>query len=135
MKFIQILEEPIEPGGLVEWVPSVPGGLGGWLDDTRLTSHNHEQHLRDAFDYRVRTRKEGGRESWLGLSINFDEPLSIPAIRAALSQWIDRHEVLRSHVIIKADGEPKGTRIFGPVVRELRAKNFMKIISLAPEVL
>ena len=42
MKFIQILEEPIEPGGLVEWVPSVPGGLGGWLDDTRLTSHNHE---------------------------------------------------------------------------------------------
>ncbi|OBC07653.1 condensation protein [Gordonia sp. 852002-50816_SCH5313054-c] len=114
MKFIQILEEPIEPGGLVEWVPSVPGGLGGWLDDTRLTSHNHEQHLRDAFDYRVRTRKEGGRESWLGLSINFDEPLSIPAIRAALSQWIDRHEVLRSHVIIKADGlhrlsTPEGT--------------------------
>ena len=34
-----------------------------------------------------------------------------------------------------ADGNPKGTRIFGPVARELRAKNFMKIISLAPEVL
>ena len=33
------------------------------------------------------------------------------------------------------DGNPKGTRIFGPVARELRAKNFMKIISLAPEVL
>lgn len=104
MKFIQILEEPIEPGGLVEWVPAVPGGLGTWLDDSRLTSHNHEQHLRDAFDYRMRTRREGGRESWLGLSINFDEPLSIPAIRATLSQWIDRHEVLRSHVVIKADG-------------------------------
>ena len=38
-------------------------------------------------------------------------------------------------VIHNNSGEPIGTRIFGPVVRELRAKNFMKIISLAPEVL
>ena len=38
-------------------------------------------------------------------------------------------------VILSNSGEPIGTRIFGPVVRELRAKNFMKIISLAPEVL
>lgn len=38
-------------------------------------------------------------------------------------------------VIIKEDGEPKGTRIFGPVARELREKNYMKILSLAPEVL
>ena len=38
-------------------------------------------------------------------------------------------------VIIGEDGNPKGTRIFGPVARELRAKNYMKIISLAPEVL
>ncbi|MFZ9682193.1 MAG: 50S ribosomal protein L14 [Cephaloticoccus sp.] len=38
-------------------------------------------------------------------------------------------------VIIDAANNPKGTRIFGPVARELRAKNFMKIISLAPEVL
>lgn len=38
-------------------------------------------------------------------------------------------------VIITKDLEPVGTRIFGPVVRELRAKKFMKIISLAPEVL
>ena len=38
-------------------------------------------------------------------------------------------------VILTTAGEPLGTRIFGPVVRELRAKNFMKIISLAPEVL
>ena len=38
-------------------------------------------------------------------------------------------------VILTNSGEPLGTRIFGPVVRELRAKNFMKIISLAPEVL
>ncbi|KJS39632.1 MAG: 50S ribosomal protein L14 [Rhodospirillaceae bacterium] len=38
-------------------------------------------------------------------------------------------------VLINKQGEPVGTRIFGPVVRELRAKRFMKIISLAPEVL
>ena len=38
-------------------------------------------------------------------------------------------------VIIKEDLNPRGTRIFGPVARELRDKNFMKIVSLAPEVL
>ncbi len=40
-----------------------------------------------------------------------------------------------SAVLINAQNEPVGTRIFGPVARELRAKNFMKIISLAPEVI
>jgi len=40
-----------------------------------------------------------------------------------------------SAVLISKEGEPIGTRIFGPVARELRAKKFMKIISLAPEVL
>lgn len=40
-----------------------------------------------------------------------------------------------SAVLINQQKEPVGTRIFGPVARELRAKNFMKIISLAPEVL
>ena len=38
-------------------------------------------------------------------------------------------------VIINKDGNPRGTRVFGPVARELRDKNFMKIISLAPEVI
>ena len=38
-------------------------------------------------------------------------------------------------VIIKDDGTPKGTRIFGPVARELREKDYLKILSLAPEVL
>ena len=38
-------------------------------------------------------------------------------------------------VIIKPDNDPRGTRIFGPVARELRERNFMKIVSLAPEVL
>ena len=38
-------------------------------------------------------------------------------------------------VIVNADGQPKGTRVFGPIARELRAKGYNKIVSLAPEVL
>ena len=60
----------------------------------------------------VRTAKEVKRPD--GTSIRFDR---------------------NAAVILNNSGEPIGTRIFGPVVRELRAKNFMKIISLAPEVL
>jgi large subunit ribosomal protein L14 len=60
----------------------------------------------------VRTAKEVHRED--GTTIRFDS---------------------NAAVILSNTGEPIGTRIFGPVVRELRAKNFMKIISLAPEVL
>jgi large subunit ribosomal protein L14 len=60
----------------------------------------------------VRTKKEFGRED--GTYISFDE---------------------NAAVIIDAQNNPRGTRIFGPVARELRDRNFMKIISLAPEVL
>jgi len=60
----------------------------------------------------VRTAKEIRRED--GSYIKFDD---------------------NSAVLITQQNEPIGTRIFGPVARELRAKNFMKIISLAPEVL
>lgn len=59
----------------------------------------------------VRTKKEMGRRD--GSYIRFSE---------------------NAAVIITADGEPVGTRIFGPVARELREKRFMKIVSLAPEV-
>ena len=60
----------------------------------------------------VRTRKEVRRKD--GTHIRFDE---------------------NAAVIIKPDGEPVGTRVFGPVARELREKGFMKIVSLAPEVI
>lgn len=60
----------------------------------------------------VRTRKGIRRSS--GMSIRFDD---------------------NAAVIINQDGNPKGTRVFGPVARELRDKNFTKIVSLAPEVL
>ena len=61
----------------------------------------------------VRQRKEKRRKD--GTYIRFDENAAV--------------------IIDKKSGEPKGTRIFGPVGRELRAKGFKKIISLAPEVL
>ena len=60
----------------------------------------------------VRTKKESRRAD--GSYIKFDE---------------------NAAVILKSDGDPRGTRIFGPVGRELRDKKFMKIISLAPEVI
>ncbi|MCY4463580.1 MAG: 50S ribosomal protein L14 [Albidovulum sp.] len=60
----------------------------------------------------VRTAKEVRRED--GTSIRFDR---------------------NAAVIVNNNNEPIGTRIFGPVVRELRARRFMKIVSLAPEVL
>ncbi|WP_132993908.1 condensation domain-containing protein [Gordonia zhaorongruii] len=103
MEFLQVLDAPVEPGRLVEWVPRVEGGLGSWHRDGRSPSHNHEQHLRAAFEHRARTRREGGRESWLGLSIDFDEPLSVPSLRTAMLGWINRHEVLRTHVVLKHD--------------------------------
>jgi large subunit ribosomal protein L14 len=60
----------------------------------------------------VRTKKETRRKD--GSFIRFDE---------------------NAAVLLNPQGEPRGTRIFGPVARELRDKNYMKIISLAPEVL
>jgi large subunit ribosomal protein L14 len=60
----------------------------------------------------VRTKKEYGRKD--GSYIRFDE---------------------NAVVLLNAQGEPRGTRIFGPVARELREKQYMKIVSLAPEVI
>ena len=60
----------------------------------------------------VRTKKEFGRDD--GTYIAFDE---------------------NAAVLLDAGNNPRGTRIFGPVARELRDRNFMKIVSLAPEVL
>ncbi|QKT06779.1 condensation protein [Gordonia sp. X0973] len=119
MDFLQILDLPIEPGGLVEWTPVLDGRKGLRLDP-RPTSFNHEQHLSDALAYQAQTGHTGGRESWLGLSIEFDEPLSIPAIRAALTAWIDRHEVLRTHVV-EADDSDAGA---APEVGAQRFRRF-----------
>ena len=58
---------------------------------------------------------------------------SVKGLRRADGSYIKFDE--NSAVIIKEDQNPTGTRIFGPVARELREKNYLKILSLAPEVL
>lgn len=58
---------------------------------------------------------------------------SVRGMRRADGSYIKFDE--NAAVIIKEDKTPRGTRIFGPVARELREKDFMKILSLAPEVL
>ena len=58
---------------------------------------------------------------------------SVKGLRRADGSYIKFDE--NAAVIIKDDNNPRGTRIFGPVARELREKDFMKILSLAPEVL
>ena len=58
---------------------------------------------------------------------------SVKGVRRADGTYIRFDE--NAAVIIRDDKTPRGTRIFGPVARELREKGFMKIVSLAPEVL
>jgi len=58
---------------------------------------------------------------------------TVKQVRRADGSYIKFDE--NAAVILKNDGEPRGTRIFGPVGRELRDRKFMKIVSLAPEVL
>ena len=58
---------------------------------------------------------------------------SVKGLRRADGSYIKFDE--NAAVIIKDDNNPRGTRIFGPVARELREKDYMKILSLAPEVL
>ena len=58
---------------------------------------------------------------------------SVKGLRRAAGSYIKFDE--NAAAIIKDDNTPKGTRIFGPVARELREKDFLKILSLAPEVL
>ena len=58
---------------------------------------------------------------------------SVKGVHRADGSYIKFDE--NAAVIIKDDKTPRGTRIFGPVARELREKQFMKIVSLAPEVL
>jgi len=58
---------------------------------------------------------------------------SVKGLRRSDGSYIRFDE--NAAVILRDDGSPRGTRIFGPVARELREKDFMKIVSLAPEVI
>ena len=79
------------------------------------------------------------RESTPTASVKKGEVVQAVVVRTAAPIRRSDGSVLRfdrnAIVLIDKDKNPRGTRIFGPVARELREKNFMKIISLAPEVL
>ena len=99
----------------------VPGGSGrkyAWLGDVIVASVKEAVPASDVAKGEVvravivRTRKPYGRSD--GSHIRFDD---------------------NAAVLINEDKMPRGTRIFGPVARELRDKDFMRIVSLAPEVL
>ncbi|MFZ4593076.1 MAG: 50S ribosomal protein L14 [Verrucomicrobiaceae bacterium] len=79
------------------------------------------------------------RESTPTASVKKGEVVRAVVVRTAFPIRRSDGSVLRfdrnAIVIIDKDNNPRGTRIFGPVARELRDKNFMKIVSLAPEVL
>ena len=89
---------------------SAGGSIGGTVKTARPQGSGKKGEVVRAVV--VRTKKPFGRND--GTSISFDE---------------------NAAVIIDNQRNPRGTRIFGPVARELREKNFMKIVSLAPEVL
>ena len=79
------------------------------------------------------------RESTPTANVKKGEVVRAVVVRTAAPIRRDDGSILRfdtnAIVIIDKDNNPKGTRIFGPVARELRDKNFMKIVSLVPEVL
>ena len=87
-------------------VPEIRAG------DTVVVLGGKDAGKRGVVERVVRTAKEYGRPD--GSYIRFDE---------------------NAAVLINNQGNPRGTRIFGPVARELRDRNYMKIVSLAPEVL
>src|SRR5690625_545965 len=97
-------------GGSGRRYAGIGGVIGATVKDARPGGNVEKGEIVKAVV--VRTSKERRRED--GSYIRFDE---------------------NAAVILRADGEPRGTRIFGPVGRELRDKRFMRIVSLAPEVL
>lgn len=120
MQFTELDAYPLRPGELRNWIPTT-GPAARWRDDARVPSHVHEAHLRGAQAVLARRHIDGGRESWLGLGVEFDEPLSIPGLRTALRAWIDRHEVLRTHVFLEDDVPRRRSALPGTVDLKVKA--------------
>ncbi|WP_137724649.1 condensation domain-containing protein [Prescottella subtropica] len=97
MEFTELADYAISPGMLTEWLPEA---TSPWVDDARPASYIHEAHLRRTAD----GTHDDGRESWLGAAFRMEGPLDHDAFRTAVREWIDRHEPLRSHAELEADG-------------------------------
>lgn len=97
-----------------------------------IGTSSREAHIGDVITAHVREASPGG-------TVKKGEVVRAVVVRTKQPISRDDGSYLRfdnnAIVIIDKDLNPRGTRIFGPVARELREKNFMKIVSLAPEVL
>jgi large subunit ribosomal protein L14 len=97
-----------------------------------IGSPSREAHIGDVITAHVREASAGG-------TVKKGDVVRAVVVRTKQAIRRDDGSYLRfdnnAIVIIDKDLNPRGTRIFGPVARELREKNFMKIVSLAPEVL
>ena len=95
-------------------------------------SYRRYSHIGDVIVASVKTAAPGGTVK-KGQVVKAVVVRTKNATRRADGSYVKFDE--NAAVIIKEDGTPVGTRIFGPVARELRDKDYMKIVSLAPEVL
>lgn len=93
MEFTELADYAIPSGSLVEWLPCA---TGRWTPDPRPASYIHEAHLQ-------RSSAGAGGQSWLGTAFEIPGPLDLEAFRITLQQWIDRHEVLRSHTSLDTE--------------------------------
>ncbi len=98
MEFIELADYCLPAGHVTEWLPTAGEHWADWPRDARAVSHNHEYHLRAALEDK---RNRNRRQCWLGHAVRIDGPLDAAAWGAALGAWVDRHEVLRSHVTVE----------------------------------
>ncbi|WP_433654947.1 condensation domain-containing protein [Nocardia sp. CA-128927] len=121
MEFTELAECSIPVGRIVEWLPTSATKWVDWPPDPRAVSFNQEQHLRNVLD---RRRRRVPEQSWLGQVFRFDLALDERAWATAVDRWIDRHEVLRTHVAIEVGRSTRYTLPRGDVRtcrRETRA--------------
>ncbi|MYS45141.1 hypothetical protein GTY23_28755 [Streptomyces sp. SID5998] len=105
MKFIDIWDLKVTAGQLTVWRPTAgPPHSSDWMPDARPASYLQEAHLNDALNSAA-----GGRgPSWLATSFELPGPLDEYALCKAFTDWINRHEVLRSRLEPYADGDVLG---------------------------
>ncbi|MGC0364602.1 hypothetical protein ABH922_002586 [Rhodococcus sp. 27YEA15] len=114
MEFTELADYPFPPGILTEWTPRTVTSPAHWPADERPVSGIHEAHVNHA---ELRQVTGGDEPTWLGTSFRVRGRLDRQAWACALDHWIDRHEVLRTHVakerqtIVRRTAERGGVRI------------------------
>ena len=113
----------------------VADNTGAWRDHVYPRARRYRSPLCKYRRCRSRNRKEGrpGGTCKKGDVVKAVIVRSVKGVKRADGSYVRFDD--NAAVIIKEDKNPRGTRIFGPIARELRDKDYLKILSLAPEVL